>query len=92
MIKLLYWPWSVLFGVLGGILANKLFTKVWALVADQEVPDPKQRGASWKAVLPAAALEGAIYAAFKAAAERASAKAFERSTGVWPGDEHTKKH
>jgi hypothetical protein len=92
LIRLLYKPWSVVFRVLGAFLANKLFTKLWSLVAHEEAPDPRQRNASWKAILPAAALEGAIYAASKAAAERASARAFEHSTGVWPADKKSKKH
>ena len=85
MIRLLYKPWSMLFGVVGGILAGKLFTRLWALVAKDEAPKPTQRDASWKVVLPAAALEGAIYAGVKAATQRGSAQAFEHSTGVWPG-------
>lgn len=88
MITVLYKPWSILFGVVGGILASKLFTKVWALVSDEQAPKPTQRDASWRSVLPAAVLEGAIYAAVKAVAQRGSAQAFEHSTGVWPGEEH----
>jgi hypothetical protein len=37
-------------------------------------------------VLLAAALEGAVFAAVKAAFERGGAKGFRRLTGVWPGD------
>ncbi len=84
MITLLYKPWSILFGVLGGLLASTLFAKLWALLANGEPPAPTQQDASWKAILPAAALEGAVYATVKAAAQRGSAQAFARSTGVWP--------
>jgi hypothetical protein len=59
VITLLHKPWSILFGVLGGIIASKLFAKVWALVADDEAPRPTRRDASWASVLPAAFLEGA---------------------------------
>jgi len=91
VITLLYKPWSILFGVVGGIIASRLFTRVWAMVGDSEAPKPTQRDASWKAVLPAAVLEGAIYAGVKAAAQRSSALAFERSTGVWPGEKPSEK-
>jgi hypothetical protein len=91
VITLLYKPWSILFGVLGGIIASKVFAKVWVMVADDEAPKPTQRDASWGAVLPAAFLEGAIYAVVKAATQRASAQAFEHSTGVWPGEEDSDK-
>ncbi len=89
MITLLYKPWSILFGVAGGILAGRLFARLWALLAGGEPPAPTQRDASWRAVLPAAALEGAIYATVKAAAQRGSAQAFAHSTGVWPDKERS---
>jgi hypothetical protein len=37
-------------------------------------------------VLPAAALQGAVFALVKAAIQRGGARGFERLTGVWPGD------
>lgn len=89
MIAVLYKPWSLLFGVLGGLLASRLFTALWTAVTKQEVPEATARDTSWGALLPAAALEGAVYAGVKAAARRSSAQAFALTTGVWPGDEHT---
>lgn len=83
--KLLYKPWSILFGVLGGLVASRVFAKVWDLFSKGPAPEPTERQASWKTVLPAAALEGAIYAGVKAATQRGGAQAFERATGVWPG-------
>jgi hypothetical protein len=77
--------------VLGGIVASKLFAKAWSLVADEPAPKPTRRDASWRSVVPAAALEGAIYAGVKAAAQRGSAQAFEHTTGVWPGEKHADK-
>lgn len=85
MIGLLYKPWSIAFGVVGGLIASRLFTALWTALAHQEKPEPLAKQASWKAILPAAALEGAIYAGVKAAAQRGSAQAFEHRTGVWPG-------
>jgi hypothetical protein len=91
VITVLYKPWSILFGVLGGIIASRVFAKVWGMVADDEAPRPTQRDASWVSVLSAAFLEGAIYAVVKAAAQRGSAQAFEHSTGVWPGEKQSDK-
>jgi hypothetical protein len=85
MITLLYKPWSIVFGVVGGIVASRLFTKLWAVLGDERDTEPTERQTSWKTVIPAAALEGAIYAGVKAAAQRGSAQAFAASTGVWPG-------
>jgi hypothetical protein len=85
MIKLLYKPWSIAFGIVGGMVASKLFTKLWAVLGGEKDTEPTERQTSWKTVIPAAALEGAIYAGVKAAAQRGSAQAFAASTGVWPG-------
>ena len=84
MTGLLYKPWSIVFGILGGVLAKKLFAKLWSLVNDEKPPKPTTRDTTWKTVIPAAALEGAVYAGVKAAAQRGSAKSFEKTTGVWP--------
>jgi hypothetical protein len=85
MIKVLYKPWSIVFGVVGGMLASKLFAKLWAVLGNEQDTEPTERQTSWRTVIPAAALEGAIYAGVKAAAQRGSAQAFAASTGVWPG-------
>jgi hypothetical protein len=85
MIKLLYKPWSILFGIVGGLVASKLFATLWSLVGNEQDVEPTERRTSWKTVVPAAALEGAIYAGVRAAAQRGSAQAFAASTGVWPG-------
>jgi hypothetical protein len=88
MIKLLYKPVGMLVSALGGVLAGAIFKRVWKITA-QEDDAPKatdaQRG--WREILPAAALQGAIFALVKAAVDRAAAEATRKVTGVWPGDE-----
>jgi hypothetical protein len=86
MIKLLYKPLSLVFGLAGGLLASAIFNKVWGMVSDEpEAPDPDQEQASWGRVLAAAALQGAILSTTRAAVARGSATAVRRGTGVWPG-------
>ena len=85
--KLVYKPFGVIFSVLGGVAAGAVFKRVWTSVSDQpEPPKATRAGQSWKQVVTAAALEGAIYAAVKAAVDRSGAVAFEKATGVWPGE------
>ena len=85
--KLLYRPVGLLFSVLGGVIASALFKQVWKRVADEdEPPSAKEAGRSWAEVLPAAALQGAVFAFVKAAVDRGSLKGFEKATGVWAGD------
>ncbi|WP_026912375.1 DUF4235 domain-containing protein [Patulibacter minatonensis] len=85
--KLLYKPLGIAFGVLGGLAGGALFKQVWKRVAGEEdAPGALQSEYGWAQIIPAAALQGAIFGAVKAATDRAGAKAFERVTGEWPGD------
>lgn len=87
MAKLLYKPLGIAFGVLGGILAGAVFKQIWKLIADEEeAPKATEDARSWGEVLPAAALQGAIFALVKAAVDRGGAEGFRKLTGVWPGD------
>ena len=85
--KFLYKPLGIAFGVLGGILAGTVFKQIWKLVADEEdAPKATERERGWGEVLPAAALQGAVFALVKAAVDRGGAEGFRKLTGVWPGD------
>ena len=84
---LLYKPFGIVFGVLGGLLGGVVFKQVWKLVSDEEdAPAAKESEYTWAEVLPAAALQGAIFALVKAAVDRGGAQGFQKLTGVWPGD------
>lgn len=84
---LLYKPFGILFGVLGGLIGGAIFKQVWKLVSGEEdAPAAKESEYTWAEVLPAAALQGAIFALVKAAVDRGGAQGFQKLTGVWPGD------
>jgi Protein of unknown function (DUF4235) len=85
--KLLFIPFSIAGGLLAGLVGKKLFDGVWGLIDDEEAPDGSQREVPWWKLLLAAAVEGAIFRAVKAATERGSRQAFESVTGNWPGEE-----
>jgi hypothetical protein len=85
--KLVYKPIGALMGILGGLIAGFIFKRVWRLATQQdEAPTATGHDSSWRAVVLAAAVEGAIFAAVKALIDRAGAKGFERLTGAWPGE------
>jgi hypothetical protein len=87
MAKVLYIPVSVVFSVLGAVAAGALFKQIWKRVAgEDEAPKALESEYAWREVLPAAALQGAVFALVKAATQRGGAKGFERLTGIWPGD------
>ena len=87
MAKLLYTPVSLLISVLGAISAGTVFKQIWKRISnEEEAPKALESEYGWREVLPAAALQGAVFALVKAAIQRGGAKGFERLTGVWPGD------
>jgi hypothetical protein len=88
MIKLLYKPVGMLVSVLGGMLAGAIFKRVWKITArEDDAPKATDAGRSWREILLAAALQGAIFALVKAAVDRGVATGTHKVTGVWPGDE-----
>ena len=84
---MLYTPVSLLISVLGAVAAGTVFEQIWKRVSDEEeAPKALESEYGWREVLPAAALQGAVFALVKAAIQRGGARGFERLTGVWPGD------
>jgi hypothetical protein len=87
MVKALYTPVSLMVSVLGAVAAGAVFKQIWRRVShEDEAPKALESEYGWKEILPAAAVQGAVFALVKAAVQRSGAKGFERLTGVWPGD------
>jgi hypothetical protein len=87
MIKLVYKPLSLLVSVLGGVLAGVIFKRIWKLAArEDDAPKATDAQRGWHEILPAAAMQGAVYAVVKAALDRSAAEGTRKLTGVWPGE------
>ncbi|MBB4684475.1 DUF4235 domain-containing protein [Amycolatopsis jiangsuensis] len=85
--KILYKPLSFVVSALGGILAGQVFKQVWKRTSGEEdAPNATDRDYSWTQVVIAAAVQGAIFGAVKAATDRAGAVGYRRATGNWPDD------
>ncbi|GAA1569051.1 MULTISPECIES: DUF4235 domain-containing protein [Streptomyces] len=83
--KLAYRPVGMALGATGGLLAGLLFKQVWKLMGRQgDAPDAMDEDRAWSEILIAAALQGAVFAAVKAAVDRAGATGVRRLTGRWP--------
>ena len=84
MKKLVYTPFSIVFGMLGARVGKKAFNAIWGRVSDQPKPSAKEPDASLGRVAASAALEGATLAAATAVARQLSVRAFHYMFGVWP--------
>jgi Protein of unknown function (DUF4235) len=85
--KILFIPFSVIGGILAGIVGKKTFEALWGAFDDEEAPDPKHREISFKKLVPALLLEGAIFRAVRGLFDHGTRQAFSRLTGSWPGEE-----
>jgi len=85
MLKTLYKPLGLLISVAGGIAAGAIFTRVWTLVTGQDdAPEGTDQHRSWREVLAAAGVQGAVFGVVKAALDRGGAAGFRKVTGIWP--------
>jgi hypothetical protein len=85
--KLAYRPVGLIAGLAAGALSGAIFKQVWKLVAQEDdAPTALQSEYKMREVVLAAAIQGAIFAATKAAIDRAGARGFTKLTGSWPGD------
>ena len=90
--KLLYTPFGLTVSVLGGILSARCSKGVSrALADDREATSAKDRHRTWREVIAAAVIQGAVFGGAKALLDRAGATGFARLTGVWPGKTKTKQ-
>jgi hypothetical protein len=77
--KLAYKPIGLLFGIVGGLLAGKIFGLVWKKISDEdETPQPLSDDYSTREVLLAATLQGAIFGLIKTAVDRYGMKGVRR--------------
>ncbi|MET8164276.1 DUF4235 domain-containing protein [Streptomyces sp. NPDC005329] len=87
-LPLAYKPIGFALGWASGALAGAAFRKAWKAIRHEDnAPDALDRDRGWGEILLAAAVQGAIFAAVRSAADRTGAKAIERSTGVWPAQD-----
>ena len=56
--KLIYKPFGLIFGILAGFLAKKLFEAVWGIFDKEEPPKPTTQQTTWPKVIGAAVVRG----------------------------------
>jgi hypothetical protein len=91
LFRLVYRPFGIIAGILGGILAGAAFKQLWKLTArENNAPKATDEDRGWAEVVLASAVKGAVFGGVRAAVDRAGAAAFSRATGVWPGRPNSK--
>ncbi len=88
--RLLYKPFSIIAGLIAAKLGQSIFKQLWSRVDDSHPPKPTTEEASLPKVVAAAALEAATLAGIAALVDRASARAFQHLTGIWPAKKSEK--
>ena len=60
---------------------------LWAVIDDEEPPEPDNREVRVPKLLAALAIEGAIFRLVKGLTDRGARRGFAALTGTWPGDD-----
>jgi hypothetical protein len=89
--KFLFAPIGIGAGLVAGMLGKKAFEKLWAVIDDQDPPEPDQRGAPTAKLVAALAIEGAIFRLAKGLTDYGARRAFAGATGSWPGEDPAKE-
>ncbi len=77
--KIAYKPFGLALGLLGGLVAGKIFGIVWKRVSgEDQTPQPLSDDYSTREVLVAAAIQGAIFGLIKTAIDRYGMKGVRR--------------
>jgi hypothetical protein len=85
-LKIVFVPFSVISGLVAGMVGRKIFEQAWGLVDKDEPPTPKHRDVPWLKLIGALLVEGAIFRAVRGLVDRGSRQGFARLTGTWPGE------
>jgi hypothetical protein len=89
--KIIFTPFSVILGLIAGMIGSKIFEKVWSLIDDEEPPSPKHREFSWPKMIAALLVEGAIFKLVKGLTDHGARTTFAKATGSWPGEEEPER-
>jgi Protein of unknown function (DUF4235) len=77
--KLGYKPIGLILGMVGGLLAGKVFGVIWKKISNEdETPQPLSDDYSTREVLLAATLQGAVFGLIKTAVDRYGMKGVRR--------------
>lgn len=77
--KLAYKPFGTVFGILGGLLATRVFALIWKRLSDEpETPAALSEDYSTREVLIAATIQGAVFGLITTAVNRYGIKGYRK--------------
>jgi nitrate reductase gamma subunit len=77
--KLAYKPFGMVFGILGGLLASKVFGMIWKKLSNEdETPVPLSEDYTTREVLVAATIQGAVFGLITTAVNRYGIKGYRK--------------
>ncbi|MFN8164034.1 MAG: DUF4235 domain-containing protein [Solirubrobacterales bacterium] len=85
--KILFAPIGIGAGLIAGFAAQKAFERIWAVIDDEDPPEPDHRDVPTLKLVAALALEGAIFRVAKGFVDHGARSGFATLTGRWPGEE-----
>ena len=85
LFRVIYKPFAIVIGLIGGLVGRKVFDFVWTKLDDREPPGALTEETTWQRLIAAAAVQGLIFRVTRYVVERQGAIAFHYLTGVWPG-------
>jgi xanthosine utilization system XapX-like protein len=88
--KVVYKPFGILLGIIGGLLGKRAFNAVWKHVDEERPPKATTKETTIAKVVGAAAIQGIIFKVVRVLVDRAGARGWERMTGAWPGERRPK--
>ena len=80
-------PFGILVGLLAGVVASKVFERLWSVIDDEAAPEPKYREIPLVKLVAALLLEGAISRLVRGMTDHGLRHGFAHLTGEWPGAE-----
>lgn len=85
--KFLFAPIGIGAGLVAGMLGKKAFERLWAVVDENDPPEPDQRDAPTVKLVAALAVEGAVFRVAKGLTDYGARRGFAALTGRWPGED-----
>lgn len=85
MARVLFLPFSVVGSLVAGLVASKVFAKLWKLVArEDEPPGADDPDVGTGRAVAATAMQSAVFGASRALFDRGARRWFEYTFGVYP--------